>query len=190
MVLMFFILLAGILFLPVSASAQKNYTDYLRPDAVEIQYAGNYGLMSLGLGQMFYKDILTSYLVFGYLPKEVNGTEVKTLAVKNTVKMKQFDFRKTNLMFYTGVSIIYYRTHNTYSRFPKYFPKSYYDFPTSLHAAPLIGTSFRRNTTKNGFALFSEFATLDYYLVDFFRNRSMNFFDLWNLSFGMVWYFD
>lgn len=190
MILIISLLLIGLLCFPVSVAAQKNYTDYLRPDAVEIQYAGNYGLMSLGLGQTFYKDVLTSYLVFGYLPKEVNGTEVKTLAVKNTVKMKQFDFRKTSLQFYTGVSLIYYRTHNTYSRFPKYFPKSYYDFPTSLHAAPLFGTSFRKNTKKNGFALFSEFATLDYYLVDFFRNRSINFLDLWNLSFGMVWYFD
>lgn len=185
MLFIFFILLAGMLCMPVSASAQKSYGDYLRPDAVQIQYAGNYGLMSVGLGQEFCKDILTSYLVFGYLPKAVNGVEVKTWAVKNTIQMKQFDLHNQRLMFYTGVSLIYYQSHNTYTRFPKYFPKSYYDFPTSLHAAPLIGSSWIWNTAKNGIAFFSEFSTLDYYLINFFRNRNLNFFNLWNLSFGI-----
>ena len=86
MLFIFFILLAGMLCMPVSASAQKSYGDYLRPDAVQIQYAGNYGLMSVGLGQEFCKDILTSYLVFGYLPKAVNGVEVKTCTEKSGVR--------------------------------------------------------------------------------------------------------
>ncbi|MBP1640726.1 MAG: hypothetical protein H6Q17_2309 [Bacteroidetes bacterium] len=190
MIRIMFLLLAGMLSLPVSVFAQKNHAGYLRPDVVEIQYAGNYGLMSLGLGQEFCKDILSSYLVLGYLPKAVNGVEVKSLAVKNTIQMKQFDFRNNRLQLYTGVSVIYYKVHNTYTRFPKYFPKGYYDFPTSLHAAPLIGSSFLWNTTKNKLAFFWEFATLDYYLINYFKNRSMNFLNLWNLSFGMTLHFN
>jgi hypothetical protein len=187
-----YLLAACLLTLPVCADAQKVY-EYIEPSAIQLQYAGNYGFMSLGLGQTFCKDLLSSYLMVGYLPEQINGVEVTTVALKNIVKMKQFSLGRNRLKLYTGFSVIYYHTHNTYARFPKYFPNSYYDFPTAIHAAPIVGSSFlwkKKDPNKKGaWAFFGEFSTLDYYLIDFVRNRSMNFFDLWNLSLGVTWHF-
>jgi len=182
----------GFLYVPAQAEDYNNLLQKLAPSTMQVQYAGNLGLASLGIGKTFAKGKIVSYIIYGYLPKQINGVEVQTLALKTTRQLKKIDWHG-NFTTYTGLDLICGFTHNSYIYFPKYFPKSYYDFPIALHAAPLIGESFSWRTKegkKIHYGAFLEISTLDYYLIDYFKNiRSMDFTNLWSLSFGLNYLF-
>ncbi len=166
-----------------------------RPTIFQMQYAGNMGLTSFGFGGTFNKNKNEALLIYGVLPEQINGVGARTLSLKVTGRITQSAISKTcNLKTYTGIAITRNFTNNVHLNFPDYYPDSYYDFPTALHAAPSIGSSITWSQKDNdkpntNYTLFTEFSSIDYYLINFFRNKNMKFTDLWNFSFGISWKF-
>jgi len=175
-----FIFIAGLVGIFTFGYAQKKIP-FLKPNTLQFEFAGNYGLFSMGLGKSYMGGNITSSLNIGYLPKQINGVKVKSIAWKNAFNICDFHI-KNNYLLYSGLSLVYYDTNNTYTNYPDYFPESYYDFPSSIHVTPFIGATIRSGREKNGkYLFFFEFSTVDYYLRDLFKNHNINFFDLWNL---------
>ncbi len=192
-ILSIIIILSGSLSL--NAENWSKFSKMARPTIFQMQYAGNMGLTSFGFGGTFNKNKNEALLIYGVLPKQINGVGARTLSLKVTGRITQSAISKTcNLKAYTGIAITRNFTNNVHLNFPDYYPDSYYDFPTALHAAPSIGSSITWSQKDNdkpntNYTLFTEFSSIDYYLINFFRNKNMKFTDLWNFSFGISWKF-
>ncbi len=174
--------------------AETNWAQKIKPTTMQVQYAGNLGLVSVGIGKTFNQEKIASYLIYGYLPKNVNGVEAHTLAWKTTMDIKKINWHGTHTI-YTGLTLMRYYANHAYLSLPDFFPKGYYGgLPMALHTAPLIGNSFSWHSEgkqkKNTSFVFLEISALDIYLINFYHNiSSMNFFDVCSLSFGIRHFF-
>lgn len=155
---------------------------------VRLQYAGNLGLMSLGVGKDFSHPKISMGLSYGYLPKSVNGAEVHTFALKSTFYITKKNFKNLSFKTYTGVTTTYSVAKNTYTEYPSYFP-AHYHVPNAAHINPLLGIRLgysSKQEKSNDIFIFAELGTVDYLLLYAVRNRIVSFREIVNLCFGLA----
>lgn len=159
------------------------------PKVVSLQYGGNMGFAALGFGYSSKGERYGLQFFYGYLPKQVSGVEVKTIAVKGFVETdKRHPFKGITTSNYAGVNLHYARTKNTYIVFPDYFPKEYYS-ANAIHFAPFLGGKMDLDVKNSKYiskvGLFFEVGTLESFLITYAKNSDViQFNDLWNLSVG------
>jgi len=154
------------------------------------QYAGNLGLVSVGIGKEF-NHIFSMDLNYGYLPEFINGASVHTFAVKGAFLIKKFALSGIHPSFHLGANINYAITQNTYLRYPSYYPKGYY-FPNALHLCPFIrvGASLPwQNRKFDKIIIYSEIGTVEYEIYNAIRDRNVRFYEIWNICFGLTFHF-
>jgi|GEM_PF-795005 hypothetical protein len=168
--------------------ASNKYIRFV-PRVVVLQYAGNMGLAAIGVG---YENKTCRYgvqFLYGYLPKQISGVEVKTIAVKGFLQSdKRHPFKGVTTSNYAGFNFQYARTKNTYTFFPDYFPQDYYS-PNALHIAPFFGGKMdfdiKSSNCISKAGVFVEVGTLDNYLITYAKNSGViKFSDMWNISVG------
>jgi hypothetical protein len=89
---------------------------------------------------------------------------------------------------YFGSALAYGITTNTYSKYPDYYPEGYYQ-NNALHVNPYIGIQVYspvRKRKSDKIAFYMELGTVDTQIGHAILNRSITFFDIWNLGFGFV----
>jgi hypothetical protein len=171
-------------------NSSDTVSKHKNPTFAQVQYAGNMGLVSVGIGKSFFSERLSACLIYGYLPKNTNGADVHTVALKSyySVIKKQIN-PKSALEGYLGASIIRGITKNTYLKYPSQFPKNYYP-PNAYHLALFTGAKhtslIKNNKLFEKIAAFIEFGTIDYELWYGIKTDYIGFFDLWNVSFGIT----
>ena len=57
-------------------AAQNASASSKHPIYIDLQYAGNVGVASIGLGTAVYHKRINVGIVYGYLPKSLNGAEM------------------------------------------------------------------------------------------------------------------
>lgn len=166
---------------PLLETNQLNY--------FKMQYAGNLGLLSLGIGKTYFSNRLNVDLNYGYLPKLANSEQVHTFAIKSGYYFFKAPVLKIPVGGYAGASVTYSITNNTYAKYPNHYPKGYYDLANAFHVNPFLGVSLDLHSNKNkrGFILlFAEIGTVDYLIWNDIRNRKISGKDIWNLSMGFA----
>ncbi len=166
-----------------SVSIRKN------PFHLQLQYAGNMGLGSIGIGKSFFNNNLTLTAIYGYLPKKISTVTVHTLALKTCVYMVRFSpVTNFNIGLYTGLNVMYGITENTFVKLPSHYPKAYYP-PTALHASFFLGLNHNLSINKwkwtNLFSVFTEIGTMEYQIYNALRNKNVHFADIVNISAGI-----
>jgi len=155
------------------------------PDYLNLQYAGNLGLGSVGIGYISKNEKHNFGLSYGYLPSSVNSVEVNTVSAKGAFNFKKHKLsEKAFLNGYVGTNLLYSITDNTYLKFPGHFPSDYY-FANAVHFAPFMGIKIgsRKSITKFSYI---ELGTLDYYLLNRIKYRRSKFSDSLNLCMGLT----
>lgn len=171
----------------VSATGSKNETvigKLTRPDYINLQYAGNLGLGSVGLGYMSDNQKHHLGINYGYLPSFVNSTKVHTFSLKSG-----FHFKKKKLSEkaffnpYFGTHLLYSVTDNTYLKFPSYYPTDYY-YTNAFHLAPFVGLKVgsRKSITRFSYV---EIGSLDSYLINWIKYKRSKFADCINVCMGI-----
>lgn len=158
---------------------------------LKVQYAGNIGLVSVGLGKEFCNDKLSFDLNYGYLPESVNGVRVHTFALKPALMVKKFNLSGFMSHCYIGASFNYGITANTYLRYPDYYPKGYY-YTNALHVNPFLGMGIRLTPLKKKLgkiSVYTELGTIDYEIWQAIKNKEINLVEIWNLCFGLAFQF-
>lgn len=161
----------------------------VKPYYAGVHFAGNTGLASLNFGRKFLNDRLTLGLGYGYLHKNVNGTEVHTIFLKTSYFFsKGLLIKKVN--WYFGLTSLYGITNNTFVRLPSQYPDDYYR-PTALHVAPYLGIRipflFYKPTWAKNVFFQTEISALDSYLWYSIINEHIKFWDIYNVSFGIYY---
>ena len=140
------------------------------PDFVPVQFAGNIGFVSAGIG---YSTRVRNYhfsLVYGYVPKSVARTYIHTLAIKNTLPITRYALKNDQILIpYVGLGASIELSGNAFFIQPAHFPESYYDFPKNLHALLYAGAKVQRlfaNPSRGlrGVEFFAEAGTIDLYI--------------------------
>lgn len=167
---------------------QKLINKIFRVDYINMQYAGNLGLGSVGLGYVAMNNKSTLGFSYGYLPESINKVEVHTFSLKRLFHIRKHKFSRNLLgTSYVGTNIILSKTNNTYIRFPDHFPRKYY-FSNAIHFAPFIGTKFDniiKNKKRLGRYPFIEIGTIDYYLFNSIKYKQIDFVECFNVSVGV-----
>ncbi len=174
-------------------SINSNKKEWYIPNSLKLQHAGNTGFLSLGASYFFLNQHVETALFYGYLPKSIGGVDVHTVAVKAYVHPYMFTIYKDfGMSAYLGVGI-------NMALGDQYFifdhdkrPEDYYGHP-GLFLTPVVGARFFYNRPKENivscYDLFIEIGTTDRYIAIYSDNESIDFIEIFNLSFGVSLYF-
>ncbi len=158
------------------------------PYYAKMQYAGNMGLASVGLGKTCFRNRLTLDFNYGYLPKKINGSRVHTLALKSAYQFRNHRLSIFDIRYYAGISINYAITDNTYLSYPDYFPSDYYN-SNAIHLNPFLGVRLTLPEKENkpgAIGIYAELGTVDYKIWYAIANKEIKSNDIWNLCFGIT----
>lgn len=167
---------------------KKGITRIFAPDYINVQYAGNLGLGSIGVGYNSENEKRNYGLSYGYLPSSVNNVEVHTISAKGAINFRKHRLSENAFLNgYVGTNLLYSITNNTYLKFPGHYPTNYY-VSNALHFAPFLGVKYgnvqtkRKNLTRY---FYIELGTLDSYLFNRIKYDRFKFIDCLNVCMGI-----
>jgi hypothetical protein len=158
---------------------------WYKPDYFKIQYAGNIGFMSLGLGYDWWREIAQSDLLYGYVPVNHGNATIHTFTIKNTFRLYEFKIlNKYNLSPTFGFSVSLEPGENSYMRIPNRYPEGYYtsnSFYACLNAGIKSHLVFKYERRFSAMDLYFEINTLAdyaYYNIVAQEDRSNKIFSI------------
>ncbi|MBC3539318.1 hypothetical protein ACFSC6_05960 [Rufibacter sediminis] len=181
-----------------TAQGQDLHADSVKvssPYYLKAQFAGDIGLLSVGVGRQAFNSKLETDLSLGYLPKFVGGDDIFTLAVKSTflpyrsVRIKNVDWKPITLGVQLGYT--FGKEYFASERYLSRYPNSYYRFSTALNFYLFAGGQVNLTRVKKvqKFAGYYEFGTMGEYLISYLNNpRYLSPAKIMNLAFGMKYY--
>jgi hypothetical protein len=134
-----------------------------------LQYAGNIGFLSFGVGHTARKDKYQLSLVYGYAPPSMAGVRIHTVTAKNIFPLYRFYLdKKQTLIPYGAIGVSLELGGRSFFRQPSIMSDSYYDFPKSIHLIPAAGFKLRHITDHQrnfrGYEFFLEVTSVDVYV--------------------------
>ena len=154
------------------------------PRVYTLQYAGNLGLVSGGLGYSLFKDKVRLGLFYGYVPKVFSTKAIHTLALKGTLNV--FKSRAGQDKLYIGTTLNMERGNNSFLKLPDKYPKGYYQ-TNAFHFTVFTGVKsfFAVHDRKlKGVEPYIECGTVDTYLY-YCLSEKLSLFKILSLSAGL-----
>jgi hypothetical protein len=166
---------------------EKTYSPY----HAKLQYAGNLGFLSVGVGRTFLKEKLETDLFLGYLPEQIGGDDIWTTALKTTfvpirpLPVGSLDWQ----LLRTGLQLGYTFGDEYFVSEPRdKYPKGYYGFPTALHLYFFVGgqVDFSRVEKLSRFGVYYEFGSSAEYMISYVQNpKYLGPGKIFNLALGL-----
>lgn len=171
----------------------RKHWDVLMPTQNVIQFCGNMGFVSVGIGWDYGKrSQWETHLLFGLIPKYDSHAVKATITLKENFipwrrelgKGWQFEPLECSLYFNTVLG------HDFWTKQPTKYESGYYPFSTRIRPNLALGERFSYDFPHNkhkyvkGVTLFYELSTNDIYFMRFYRNGNAGFWDVFGLSLG------
>ena len=159
------------------------------PDHLKLQHAGGIGYISTGAGYILGKGKLEADLVYGFVPESIGGLDIHSLSTRiSWLPIKPIGARFRLEPLSTGILVNYTFGKQYFGFTPENYPFSFYNYPTSLHAAFFIGSRVSKQLKKGWFSrvgLYYELVSFDTELASYAWNTSsLRFTDIWSLGIG------
>jgi len=173
------------------AQHQKERKCFL-PDYTKIQFAGNIGFLSIGIGYQLFNDGFNTELIYGYVPKAYAHTQIHTITTKNIVPL--WRIHSPNFIFtpYLGMTLSFETGNSTFVKLPSQYPSGYYS-TNAFHFCVLGGISayYSFETTKaiKGFAFYVETVAVDSFLWYELSSDQVRMSQILSLALGINFYF-
>jgi hypothetical protein len=141
-----------VLFFASSAFAQDSTSVKVKswyiPDYATVQFAGNIGFFSVGIGYQLFNDHLYSELLYGYVPPAISKAEqIHTITLKNTFPLYTKKFSTFSLSPIAGLTASYETGNNSFVVLPDKYPKGYY-YPNAFHLTLFVGAKVHKDFTN------------------------------------------
>lgn len=171
------LLLVVVFYVSVVAGAQAQESEDIRPDFLQVQYAGSIGYISLGAGYHIMRKKALVSMQFGHVPNPVGGP-LNILSGRFLWIPKQYSIsqRLSFAPFNVGMMISYHMGSDFRTRWPSTrYPDNYYWWQTSfrLHPEyqPSLTLKLREYTVFKSVTAYLDVNTNELYLVSFAQNR-------------------
>jgi hypothetical protein len=165
---------ATLAFISLRAGAQNTDPDtvarrrWILPDQVSVQFAGNIGLISGGVGYSLLKNRSQLTLMYGYVPASVARKEIHLISMKGNVTLFNLTIRSHAILPYFGLAGTMETGRNTFIRLPSKYPKGYYH-SNAFHLSGALGIrtviwSTDSRIWVKGVEMFSELGSQDIFV--------------------------
>jgi hypothetical protein len=164
----------------------------IRPDFLQVQYAGSIGYLSVGAGYNVIRDKALTSLQFGHVPHYAGGPlnifSGRFLFVPHTYRLSD---RVTLSPYNTGLTLSYHFGSNFRTTWPDHrYPARYYWWQTSfrlhLNLQPAITVRLSDHTIFKSMSAYVDLNSNELYAVSFGKNpHAISFWDILMLGAGI-----
>ena len=141
---------------------------WYHPHFIPVQFAGNMGFLSTGIGYEARKQNYQLALVYGYVPKSLGRVTVHSITAKNTFPLYRFFIDKNRIMIpYGAIGLNVEIGGRSFLTLPDNMPAGYYDFPKSTHLIGAVGLKYKHIMNRRAFRAveyFAELTSVDAYI--------------------------
>lgn len=161
------------------------------PHYLPVQFAGNIGFLSTGVGYTSNNENYQLSVLYGYAPRAIAGAEIHTIAAKNVFPLSHYAMKNNQTLIpYIGLGLIAEVGGNSFFRQPDHYPEGYYDFPKNLHVIAYGGAKVQRlfrdeRGIFHGVEYFAEVGTVDIYLWYKAMSNQIKFHQVFSLALGV-----
>lgn len=159
------------------------------PDHLSLQFAGEIGFLSPGIGYRLAGGKVRLDALFGWVPASIGGVDIYSLTGKATFAPWTLTLGERWRLDPFHVTL--QGTHVFGSRYftkpPSRYPNGYYDLPTAWYSGEALGTAIaRRDDRGREVSLYLELVSLTMQLRDWWRNqRVVDLSDVVSLAIGV-----
>lgn len=151
-----------------STKLEQNKPAWYIPDYVKMQFAGNIGFLSFGVGYEIFENGWYSELLFGFVPESVSEVKkIHLITIKNTFPFFTKEVGDFTLSPIYGFTASLETGNNSFLKLPNKYPDGYY-ITNAVHFTLFIGVSGHKNfvnlKTIKGIDLYFELGTVETYL--------------------------
>ncbi|TJZ59811.1 hypothetical protein FAZ15_13000 [Sphingobacterium olei] len=168
---------------------QKSDLAYkIMPSNIKLQFAGNIGMFSTGIGYESPNKRWKGDLLYGFVPRRYSGTEpIHSLTVKGKYSTLHREYKEDIHVEWLqmGLWVNYALNEDFFFKLPSYYEPNYYLIRPGLNIGGFLGSEVRY---KN-WGLYYEVGTTDKYLIHFFKNfPSVQFNHIVSSGLGLVFH--
>jgi len=163
------------------------------PDYSKVQFAGNIGYVSVGLGYQFFNNHLCTELLYGYVPVSISeADEIHIITIKNTFPIFTKKVSNFTLSPITGFTASFETGNNSFLKLPDKYPDGYYG-TNAFHFTLFIGASVHKNFINskiiNGVDLYFELGTVESYLWYAITSKEVSINEIFSSAIGINLFF-
>jgi hypothetical protein len=174
-----------------SSNAQVRDIKNLIPDYAQLQFAGNMGLLSAGVGYDLAKDKLHISLLDGFTPASIAGSNINTINLRGAYDIVNIKVLKRDLTPYIGLTVSFETSGNAfYSKLPDRYSDGYYKY-SAIHLLGFAGAKYPVVMSGKGkkLSVYAEMGTVDSYVYYYMLNTEQNFGDMFSAALGIIYHF-
>ncbi len=175
-----------------SALAQNSFLKRLKPDQVNLQYAGSIGYFSGGIGYNLFNEKAALSFHYGYVPKNKGGW-MSIFTAK--FEYKPFEIKIKDKLIIHPLNPVFFPSYTSGDNFDYQFKTSkyregYYFWSSALRLHLGAGTEVKilshLNSSLKSVSLYAEANTNDLYAISWFQNRrSAQFYEMFKMGYGV-----
>lgn len=163
---------------------------WIAPDQLKLQFAGNVGFLSPGVGYAWLDRRLEADLLFGWVPRAVGGEDIISVTAKLTWLPWEIDVSRRWFLqpLSTALQVTYTFGDEYFVTLPSRYRPHYYDFPTALRAGVAFGGALGRRGSGRirELAVYAELVAIDTMLFLWAGNReALGPADVFSLALGV-----
>lgn len=161
------------------------------PHYVPVQFAGNIGFVSTGVGYNSTRKDYQLAVMYGYVPRSLAHATIHTITAKNNFPLLYHRLKNNQTIIpYLGLGVTLEVGGNAFFKMPSHFPESYYDFPKNVHVLAYGGARLQRIFSDDmrflrGIEVYAEGGTVDVYLWYKTMSDSITFRQIFSLAVGV-----
>jgi hypothetical protein len=161
------------------------------PWYLKVQYAGSIGFLSAGLGYGFFKNRISTEIIYGFVP-ETKGGPLDIATVR--MIYNPFTIRITPSVSITPLTVSGFVTYHFgeefYIKLPQQYYSEYYKWSSAIRYHAGFGSilSYHGKNSGHGFAFYYELNTNDLYVKSLRANSTLSIYDILSLGIGIKMY--
>lgn len=192
------IVIAFFIFFSTSSFSQdstitENKRAWYIPEYAKIQFAGNIGFITSGVGYHFFNKKLYTEFLYGHVPRRISKADkIRTITIKNTFPLYRHDLKEYTLSPIAGFTVSVESGNNSFTGLPSKFPENYYStnaFHATLYLGGMVHKSIPKAKIFKGFDFYYELGTVGTYFWYTVSQREVSVKDTFSSALGINFYF-
>ena len=162
--------------------------NWYKPDFFPVQFAGDIGFLSTGIGYHSKKGNYQLAIMYGYSPKSITLSTIHKIAAKNVFHLYRFNIHKRKTLYpYLGLAALVETGSVSFLRLPDQYPPKYY-IPKGLHASGFGGIKINHPVSSKSISaleFYSEAGATEFLFWYAFSSKQVKLSEVLSVAFGV-----